>query len=226
MRIFKRSMATFTALLVTVALAAPGPAEAQENPYQVNVEGGYTVPLGATSDVWKGGLHAGLAFTYWASPRVGLRVDGRRDALTGKEAGDLSGPFNVPDATILRTTGGVTVRALDPEESDWFLNVDMGAGIASFSSEDFPADVDQPGDAPEPDFEITDLSETYVALNGGVKTGYRFSDRFSAYVGGRGTYIGSDEDELEDFAAFDPDTPVFYSPLWTLPVHAGVSVSF
>lgn len=226
MKIFKHSMVTFAALLLTVALTVPRPAEAQENPFQVSAEGGYTVPAGAVSDVWEGGVHAGLAFTYWASPRVGLRVDGRGDALTGKDAADLSGPFNVPNATILRTTGGVTVRALEPEESNWFLNVDMGAGIASFKSEDFPADVDQPSDAPDPAFEIVDLSETYVAINGGVKAGYHFSDRFSAYVGGRATYVGSDEDDLENFAAFDPETPAFFSPLWTLPVHAGVSVSF
>jgi len=226
MKTSRRSIATVAAVLVAVALSWPGQAGAQEYPFQVDVEGGYTVPLGATADTWKGGLSAGLSFTYWATPRVGLRVDGHRDAMSGKDAADLSGPFNAPNATILSTTGGVRVKAVDPAESNWILDVDMGAGIANFSSEDFPADVDQPSAAPEPDFEIVDLSETYVAVNGGVKAGYQFTEQVTGYVGGRATYIGSDDEDLEDFAAFDPESPEFPSPLWTIPVQAGVSISF
>lgn len=215
------------AALVVAGLAwSPDAAPAQERArYQIDAQGGLALPVGATSDIWESSINSRLSFTYWFDESFGVRVDGSRDGLTGKDAADLSGPFNAPDATFWQATAGLAWEVLDPDDS-FVLGFDVGGGFANVSSDDFPADVEQPSGAPEPDFEITDFSETYPAFTAGVKVGYRFTPRFSAYLGGRGNYIGSDTQEMEDFAAFDPDTPVSFTPLWTMPVQVGVSVTF
>lgn len=226
MRSFRGSLALVSVLFFGAAMTGPESLQAQQPSLQIDAQGGLAVPAGATKDIWKQGPHARLEITYWFNQALGLRVSGSRDAFSGKDATELSGPFNAPDATSLQTTAGLSWRALEPEDTRWLLTVDVGGGMAHFTSEDFPADVDQPADAPEPDFEITDFGETYPAVTGGVKLGYRLTPQFQAYVGGRGNYIASDTDHFMNFAEFDADSPVPFSPLWSFPVQVGVAVSF
>lgn len=215
------------ALLVGALMWSPDAAKAQSTgTYQVDAQGGIALPLGSTSDVWESSIHTRLELTYWFNESFGVRVDGSRNGMSGKDAADLSGPFNAPDATFWTTTAGFSWRTLDPDETSFVLNLDAGGGIARFSSDDFPADVSQPSEAPEPDFEITDFGETYPTFTAGVKLGYRFTPQFEGYVGARANYVGSDTQEMENFTAFDPDTPVPFTPLWTMPLQAGVAVSF
>lgn len=226
MRNVRRTLTAAAALLVGITLAWPGAASAQDSSFQVDLQGGVATPLGSAQATWERGLHARAAVTYWFDESLGVRVDGSRDALSGVDAAEVSGPFNVPNLTLVQTTGGFTWRAIDPADTSWLLNFDVAGGAAFLTSQDFPADVEQPADAPEPGFEITDFSERYLAVTAGAKLGYRFTPRVSGYLGSRLNYVATDRNDFQEFANFNPDDPAPFNPLWTLPLHLGVAVSF
>lgn len=209
-------------LLVATVLLWPAELDAQDQSFQIDARGGIAVPAGDTDGIWDTGFHGGLGITYWLNTHLGLRADGAADVLSGSDAGDLSGPFNAPDAQVFQYTGGFEFRTFDPADTPWTLNFNLRAGVASFTTDDFPADTDQPGSAPDPDFEIVDFSETYPVVSGGVNLGYQLHRSVRAFIGTHATYIPTEDNDFRPFANFDADEPVFFSPLWTVPVHAGV----
>lgn len=215
-------------LLASVALLHPTDllAQAPDRTVQVDARGGIAAPLGDTRSIWETGFHVGLGVTYWLGPHFGLNADGSLDGLSGSDAGDLSGPFDAPDTRFWRYTGGVVARAFAPDETRWRLDFRVGGGAATIAADDFSAEDEVPGDFPEPDIEIMDFSETYAAVNGGVTLGYQFSRSVAGFVGARAAYIASKEEDFREFAGFDPEEAVSFSPLWTVPLHGGVAIEF
>jgi opacity protein-like surface antigen len=83
--------------------AAPGPA-LKYRPFEVHLDGGYTVPTGATKQNFDGGGNAGLGFTWFPTSALplGLRVDGSYSWLrvTNNFLNHNSGNFTEGDLNI------------------------------------------------------------------------------------------------------------------------------
>lgn len=214
------SIAMAVATLLMVGLAAPATAQ---QPISIEGHGGVGFPAGALLDLQNSGPAFGASGTYWLTERVGIRAGGDVQLFSGKEGGEISnvnGISTVPDFTTFHFHGGLDVRVSPPEETSWDVRVNLGAGGASLTTEEFPSGATPPADA-------SDFSETVFALNTGLRLGYAPTDRLNLFVLGQGLFAFTDEQEMNVFTQFDEGLdPNSISSVWSVPLQAGVEYHF
>lgn len=202
-----RWMAATMAVLASTAMAA-GPAAAQFN---FEGRGGAAVPVGDLEDLVDVGGTAGLGLGYRVHPRVNLRLDGDVGIFTG--ADDFGA---VPDLRLWNYNGGAEVSILDPAATRWTLTANIGAGATTIDTDDFA-----PGGGDDADF-----TETYFALNGGLRVGYDVTDNVNLFLGGQSYVTFTDE---VDFARLAALTPALegeeVDSVWSIPLYAGIRVN-
>lgn len=189
------------AAVLLLGAATWTPAQGQQG---ISVEGraGLAVPTGDLADTHDPGLAAGLGLGF----DVGSRV-----VLTGEvEIGTYGGGLVVEepdlavetDLSLWHVTGGVEFELLDPTMTYWTLAVHGGGGITAF----------------DPD---SGEGHTYGTAQGGLKLGYRFSPEASFVAGVRTYVLFVDEADFQDTGfVVGGDT------IWTLPITAGLRLSF
>lgn len=184
-----------------MAAIAGSPTWAQQG---ISLEGrvGVAVPTGDLADTHDPGLAAGLGLGF----DVGSRV-----ALTGDvELGTYGGGLEVvepdfavgADLSLWHVTGGVEVQLLDPAMTYWTLALHGGGGVTAFDPD--------PGEG-----------HTYGTGRAGLKLGYRFSPEASFVFDVRTNVLFVEEADFQD-TGFDVES----GTIWTLPVTAGLRLSF
>jgi hypothetical protein len=95
-----------------VIVTSPGP-QLNYHPFEVHIDGGYTVTTGPTNDLLDGGANAGLGFTWFPTSRLplGVRVDGSYSWF-GARNGLLADSGNYSDGHA-HTYGGDVDLQLD-----------------------------------------------------------------------------------------------------------------
>lgn len=214
--------AMFTLLAVGSLLLAVGqPAEAQANRFSFNGQGGISFPI--DHNLYEEGVGFGGQFTYWATESFGLSLGGDVEILSGKSAGKLTGPADVPDMNLYHYRAGFVFRAIVPDDHNPFgLEFNLEGGASTVDISDLPSSFDMPS------FDNTDFTETYFGASGGVQIGYRFTDQVSGFVAGEGFFIPTDPDDFIAFSQFDPsnEDAEAFTDLWTLPIRGGIRVNF
>jgi hypothetical protein len=228
----KRSTRFTTVMGMIVALAGlptGGETEAQmtdgtDSRIEVDARGGISLPVSDLGDVADPGASFGLGATYWVSERIGVRVNGDAGLLTGLDADETGSGFESPDLDLYRYTGGVAAR-LTPRETRWDVTANLGAGGATYSSDDFAAGTlvnPVTGEA------VQDFSGTYFSTTGGLKIGYDVTERVAVFAGGQAYLDFADEEDTAIFSEVAPQEvePGGFDTAWTIPLQAGVKIRF
>lgn len=227
-----RTRTTFLTILAAAAALAwlPAQGEAQgfgtdeASKFEIDARGGVSIPVSDLGDIADPGASFGLGANYWFNERIGVRVNGDAALLTGLDADETGTGLESPDVDLYRYTGGVVAR-ITPPENRWDVTANLGAGGATYSSDDF---VGGPLVNPVSGEAVEDFSETYFSTTGGVKVGYDVTDRVTVFAGGQAYLDFADEDDTAIFnqvAPADVDADGFDTS-WTIPIQAGVKLKF
>lgn len=192
--------------------------------FEVDARGGISLPVSDLGDVADPGASFGLGATYWVHERIGVRVNGDAGLLTGLDADETGSGFESPDLDLYRYTGGVVAR-LTPRETRWDVTANLGAGGATYSSDDFAAGTlvnPVTGEA------VQDFSSTYFSTTGGLKIGYDVTERVAVFAGGQAYLDFADEEDTAIFGEVAPQEvePGGFDTAWTIPLQAGVKIRF
>jgi len=177
----------------------------------VEVRGGTAIPAGELSDAADVGGAIGVGVSYWVTSRIGLRLDGDVDILGGA---DIPGGGSMPDMTLWHYTAGAEVSALDRNSTPWTVLLNGGLGATTL-------DTDRFGNASGG---TQDITQTYFALNWGVKVGYDVNRSVNVSVGTQAFVTFTDKGDLRPLAALSPSF-VETDNVWTFPITAAVRFS-
>ncbi len=177
----------------------------------VEVRGGTGIPAGELSDAADVGGSIGVGVSYWVTNRIGLRLDGDVDILGGA---DIPGGGSMPDMTLWHYTAGVEVSALDRNSTAWTVLVNAGLGATTLDTDRFAG---SSGGS-------QDITQTYFALNGGVKVGYDVNRSVNISLGTQAFVTFTDKGDLRPLAALSPAF-VETDNVWTFPITAAVRFS-
>jgi len=195
------------AALASGLLLVPGVAKlAAQTPYNLEIRGGIVAPAGDLADATSLGGSLGVGVGYWVNQWVGVRVDGDVDILPGET---VQGGI-MPDMTLWHYNAGLEVRALKPGTTPWTLLFNVGAGATTLDTDAFP------GAGPD-----GDVTQTYFALNGGVKLGYDVNPTVNVWVGSQMYVTFTDDADLVTLAALSPSVSPF-TTAWSFPITAGI----
>lgn len=212
-------------IAVAAALLAwlPGQAEAQDVGAAVDGWGGVAIPAANVGKFQDVGPSFGLGFEYLVTDRVFLRASGGADLHSGMDAEDLDGPpggLDAPDMTLVHFSGGLGVRLVPADASNWDVSVSLEAGATSVSTDDFPEG------ATTPEGE-TDFSETYFSVSPGLRAGYLFGGRYNLFVRSQPHFAFADAEDTAVFGQFDAGLAANgFDNVWNLPITAGLQVRF
>jgi hypothetical protein len=176
----------------------------------VQSEGGISIPASQLGKLADAGPAVGAQLGYWLSPRVALRLGGQIDLLDGAR---VSESVVGPDLRLWHYSAGVEANLL-PSARRWSLFAGAGLGATTFDSDEFVVD---PGVEDE-------FRETYFTADAGLRLGYLFSPRFTAFVGTRAFLSATDEEDTGRLALVDPTVLEPFGTAWTFPVTAGLTV--
>lgn len=194
--------------------AAPSAADAQgvDHRWDVSLGAGSSFATSDFADLPFGDLAptAGAEITYWLSPRIGIQANGNWERwLTDDQ--QLTGG---PDMNAFHYTLGATVNVLDPEQR---LNVraNVAGGGTTLDTEMFLT----------PDDMLSELSETYASVNGGLRVGYDVTSQVNVFARGQAHLVLADEDDTQVLASLSEDVQSF-DEIWTFPTTVGLEISF
>lgn len=197
-----RSTTIIGAIAGLALMLSPDAADAQVN---FEGRGGLGVPAGDLSELTKLGGSIGAGVGYWVSPRVNLRLDGDVNISRGGDAAGL------PDLRLWHYGGGAEVNLVNPVATRWSVLAGFGLGATTLATDAFAGG---------------DVTETYFALNGGLKIGYDVTERVNLFVGGKAYLTFADEADLAPLAALAPELAgQDVERLWSFPVQAGLRVT-
>jgi hypothetical protein len=199
----------FAALLV---FGTVGSAQAQQG-ISVEARGGIAIPTSDLSDLADEGPSFGVGVSFPLNSRLSVRVDGDVDILSGKDASgtDPEGP----DMNLYHYGAGLEYALVQPGDSRWGLDVNIGAGATTFDVDEF----DVMGTP-------VDFSETYFTANGGLTLGYQVSRSVSVFIGGQAFIMFADEDDTAIFAAINSEIdPAGFDTAVTIPLTAGFKIA-
>lgn len=211
-------------LAIGLAVASPDGLAAQDRvppelvdrggPVSADVRAGVAVPISDLSDLTGAGPTFGASLRYRVHSRVGLRLDGEVDLLTGLDAdGNRSA---TPDVELWRALAGVDVRVL-PAGSPLRLTAHVTGGLTSFNTAVFPDIVFEPGTG-DP---VGDFAETYPTASGGLEAGYGVAPSVEVFARGAWTVMLTDEDDTSIFSEIRSGTGGF-DRAGTVPVTVGL----
>lgn len=198
-------------LAVAALLAwSAGDAAAQER-WTFDGRGGVGIPTGDLEELTDVGASLGLGIAYWLSPRVAFRVDGDVDNLSGSAATD-------PDFRLWHFNGGFEFRLTEPTRSPWNISVNVGGGGTTIDTDDFTL--------VGPEGAVTGgFTQTYPALNGGLKIGYGISRNVDIFVNGGFNVTFTDDDDTIVFSQINPAVdPDGFSTAVVIPITAGFRI--
>lgn len=194
----------YGAVVVVAALIAAAvgtPARAQQG-IAMEARAGVAIPTGDLADTQEAGLTAGLGLGFDVGGRVAVTGDVELGTF-GEGLDDVEpGSSVAADLSLWHVTGGIEFRLLDPTMTYWALSIHGGAGITAFDPD--------PGEG-----------HTYPTGRAGLKLGYRFSPDASFVFDVRTNVLFVDEADFQD-TGFDVES----GTIWTLPVTAGLRLSF
>lgn len=211
MRYGKRISKWITTLAASafLALAFPADADAQGR-FSFSGQGGIAVPAGDLADFTEVGPAFGGGIAYWFSPRVAIRADVDASLLNGKDS-EGTGPEG-PDASLLHYNAGLQVNLTNPDATPWNFMLNVGGGASTLDVDDVEG-------------VLTDFSETYFALNGGLGIGYDLSQNLSIFVDGQWYLTFTDEEDTAVFADINPEVdPEGFSTASDIPLTLGIRV--
>lgn len=210
-------------LALTLALA--GTADAQQVPIVVDGRAGIGLPISDLGDLVDPGPAFNFGVSFGISDRFLIRADGGAELYEGIELGEPLGNEGINDfeVDLIHFHGGGTYYLVPPEDdSRFFVSLTGMGGVTNFNVPRLAASVGN--DAIE--FE---LSELYPSASGGVSLGYAVHEQVSLYLDGH-TYLvfGDEEDTAEviQVAGAVADVPESLGTVWSVPVTAGVRLTF
>jgi len=215
-------------VLVALGLSLPATrARAQQNNITLDVRGGYVLPVADAHQLWKAGPNFGLGVAYWFNPRIAVRADGEADFLSGKSASDIGtnagiGGLDVPNMKLYHFGAGLEWLALDPDNTMWRIDLNIGLGGSHLKSGDYPSGLA----APAPPSGTTSFSKTYWSGYGGVRFGYQVHPNVSLSLGGEAHYILTKAEDFVIFGQFNPSGSAIFNDMWTFPIQGQVTFHF
>lgn len=211
---------TIAALSVLFLGLVPATAVAQ-TPVHLDFRGGIAVPSGDMSDLMDSSATYTVGLDIPLASTVDLRFQGGSDLYKGKliESGIGEGR-DVANLTLTHGHAGVNVGVAEPVSSGFTFDLQGLVGASVASSERDAYSTGQGGAV------IVDLSTVYPSVVGGVSLGYQFSPRVSAFVGGQGFLIFSDEDETQAYTRLGEGDAQGMSSITSFPLTLGLQFEF
>lgn len=212
----RRTASLLAAGGLTLLLAAPSPAGAQEaGTISVTGQAGLGLPTGSLSDVSDPGPAFRFGTTYALGETLGLQGNVSSEVFESVTAPGGQGPT----VRLFRLTVGPSLQLVrQSAERGFRLSVRGGIGGNAFTAGRTLVGTGS-------DVRPIDFTDVYFALDGGLSAGYDFSRSVGAYLSAGASVSFADESDTEPFAFLDPSVEPF-STLVSVPITAGVRLSF
>lgn len=199
---------TIAALAAGAMLATAGTAQAQDQTWSFDAEGGVAIPATDLSEITDAGPSVGAGVGYALTDRFSIRADGDISLLEGKEIED---PTPVTrDLDLFHYNAGVAFDVA-PATSPWEVAVNVAGGATTIDAEDLAA-----GD------EAEEFSQTYPAVNGGLSVGYDVTRNLNLYLAGQWYLTIADEADTEVLVDAVGEEP--FDVMSSVPLVAGLEV--
>lgn len=179
------------ALIAALAVLVPVQAQGQ---FWVGLYGGIGIPAGDYSDFAKTGFSGGVDVSYGFSPRFGIAADFVFGLNSAKDEAPTGFDF---DQTVLHYDASVYV-IVTPEDSEFFLWIDAGAGASTISFRDTD---EATGEKPD--------SQTNFTIPLGVGFGYSVSENVDLFLRSRAYLMFVDEEFWGEGVSTFIDIPIW-----------------
>lgn len=203
--------AALVAALVMVAL--PLSANAQERVWNVDLYGGYELPVQDLADMTDPGPSFGLSIGRMVHDQVSIRVGGDLALLAGEDEVPFVGSF--PDMQMFRYWADVEANIFDPNLTDWKMLLSAGVGGAILNSDD----ISDGGQS---------LGEHWPMTRLGAKVAHPVGDRVDLYLSADANWVFMDADspEMKELQRLHPQKLQPLDSSWSFPIRAGLRIHF
>ena len=180
------AMSSHILLGVLSVAAAPALASAQSS-LEIEVRGGVASAVEELNHYTDPGAIVGVGIGWRLSDRLALWADGDLEVMSE----DLAGTVVLPSTYLWHTHGGLELGLVQSDTSPWYVQAKGGAGATIMDTERFF----EGGD---------DFLHTYFSVSGGLRIGYRYSERVDVGVLGQAFVTFAEETETAELAGLSP----------------------